>query len=83
MSPLSRNVAPISYNLVLSRVIGSHYHPFKKLCLAVPYLIKEPEVVERNLHPVNGEQLKFLILATDGWELFSLCEHVYNVLNRD
>ncbi|WVQ81289.1 hypothetical protein IAT38_003412 [Cryptococcus sp. DSM 104549] len=34
-----------------------------------PYITAEPEVVWRDLHPDNGEELKFVLLATDGlWD---------------
>lgn len=36
--------------------------------LTPPYLTAEPEVVCRELHPASGEDLKFLIMATDGRE---------------
>ena len=39
--------------------------------LTPPYKTAEPDVVSRSIHPDSAEQLKFVILATDGCECHS------------
>ncbi|CAD6583353.1 MAG: hypothetical protein TREMPRED_003530 [Tremellales sp. Tagirdzhanova-0007] len=39
-----------------------------------PYLNAEPRVIWRDLHPVNKEELKFLIVASDGRDFSCLIE---------
>lgn len=46
--------------------------PQKKPYLTPPYMLGEAEVLYRDLHPASGEELKFLIMATDGRESTSL-----------
>ena len=41
-----------------------HIRP--ELNLSPPYVIAQPEVTFRNLHERDGENLKFLIMASDG-----------------
>ena len=43
--------------------------------LTPPYLLNTPDIVMRDLHPASGEQLKFVVLATDGCELTSFPSH--------
>lgn len=43
--------------------------------LTPPYLLNTPEIVVRDLHPASNEQLKFVVLATDGCK--SLTAHRY------
>jgi hypothetical protein len=42
--------------------------PQKKPYLTPPYMLGEAEVLYRDLHSASGEELKFLIMATDGRE---------------
>jgi hypothetical protein len=44
--------------------VREHKQPGKRL--TPPYIAAEPEVVWRDLHPENGEELKFVIVASDG-----------------
>jgi hypothetical protein len=43
--------------------------PPKPSVMSPPYAEPVPTVTHRKLHPANGEQLRFLIIATDGCEL--------------
>jgi hypothetical protein len=54
--------------LRLRRVLGSYYHPFSRPFETPTYISAKPEVLELDLHPDNGDELKFIVLATDGRE---------------
>ncbi|WRT63431.1 uncharacterized protein IL334_000336 [Kwoniella shivajii] len=43
-----------------------------------PYVTAKPEVIERDIHPENGNELKFILLATDGlWDRLTSEEASY------
>ena len=57
----------------MREAVDVDYFPNIKPYLTPPYVLGEPEIVWRELHPATGEQLKFIILATDGCK-FPLCK---------
>jgi len=60
----------------LDDVFSVEYQPLAVPYLTPPYIDNHPEVVQRDLHPAGDEELKFVILATDGREFlpYSRCE---------
>ncbi|WWC97377.1 hypothetical protein V866_004256 [Kwoniella sp. B9012] len=48
-----------------------------------PYVTARPEIAIRDMHPRSGEQLKFVVLATDGlWDRFTSEEASYLVASH-
>ena len=50
----------------MERVLGAKRQATDRPIRTPPYKTADPDVIARALHPANGDQLKFLILATDG-----------------
>ncbi|KAK4684744.1 pyruvate dehydrogenase phosphatase, partial [Tremellales sp. Uapishka_1] len=59
------------------RAEGKKPRPQRPNTLTPPYCTASPEITHRNLHPANGDQLKFIIMATDGlWDRITSEESV-------
>ena len=53
----------------LERVLGVKRQATDRPVRTPPYKVPYPDVTIRNLRPQKGEELRFIILATDGYEL--------------
>ena len=61
-------IGELSSPCSLDDVFSFKYQPLAVPYLTPPYIDNLPEVIQRDLHPAGDEELKFVILATDGCE---------------